>query len=131
MNIGDHLTRAKYRMDRQGGPRVIGIILGKQEGRVLEICNTIETKYKSTQTMKGMSDEIIIDEDFTQTRIAAYKTMFPDLDPIGWYNADEKFDKSVKSDQPSENDIHVLKNVISKFAENPYLLVMNTKSQAA
>ena len=45
MNIADHLTRAKFRMDSKT-PRVIGVILGKQEGRVLEICNTIETSYK-------------------------------------------------------------------------------------
>ena len=45
MNIADHLTRSKYRTQTPGGPRVIGIILGKQEGRLLEVVNTIETKY--------------------------------------------------------------------------------------
>ena len=37
-----------------------------------------------------MSDEIEINYEFTQMRIAAYKTMYPDLDCIGWYSADAK-----------------------------------------
>lgn len=90
MNIADHLTRAKYRTNIQGGPRVLGIILGKQEGRILEVANTIETKFKSKQTLKGATNEIEIDVAFTETRISAYKTMYQDLDVIGWYSADAK-----------------------------------------
>ena len=43
MNVADHQTRAKYRANP---PRVIGMILGKQRGRILEVENTIETEYK-------------------------------------------------------------------------------------
>ena len=96
MNIADHLTREKYRT--KGVPRVIGAILGKQEGRVVEICNTVEVRYKGKQTLQGMSDEITIDEDFMQTRINAYKTMFPDLDCLGWYSVDGKSGKEENCD---------------------------------
>ena len=129
MNIADHMTRSKYRT--KGVPRVIGAILGKQEGRVLEICNTVETKYVGKQTLQGMSDEITIDEDFMQTRITAYKTMFPDLDCLGWYSVDGKSGKDEKCDQPSKNDVEILQNVVSKFAENPLMLIMNENSQSA
>ena len=123
MNIADHLTRARYRTKTP--PRVIGVILGKQEGRILEIANTIETKFE----VKG--SDILIDENFTQTRIAAYKTMYPDLDCLGWYSADAKTGPEVKFDVPSAKDVNILKNVITKFAENPLMLMMNTASQSA
>ena len=89
MNIADHQTRAKYRTKP---PRVIGVILGKQRGRILEIENTIETKF---QVKAG---KIEIDIAYTKMRIDAYKIMYADLDVIGWYSADavggaeEKFD---------------------------------------
>ena len=120
MNIADHLTRARYRTKTP--PRVIGVILGKQEGRILEIANTIETKFD----VKG--SDIVIDENFTQTRIAAYKTMYPDLDCLGWYSADAKTGPETKFDVPSTKDVNILKNVITKFAENPLMLMMNTAS---
>jgi len=65
MNVGDHLTRARYRTNIPGGPRVIGVILGKQEGRVLEVANTIETRFKTKQTLQGSTGEIEIDVEFT------------------------------------------------------------------
>ena len=102
MNVADHLTRAKYRS--QGDPRVIGAILGKQEGRILEVCNTVEIKYTGKQGLAGGS-EIIIDEDFFATRLTAYKTMFPDLDCLGWYSADAGAGKDLKFDQPSKDDL--------------------------
>ena len=124
MNIADHLTRARYRTKTP--PRVIGVILGKQEGRILEIANTIETKFEA----KG-AGEIVIDERFTQERIAAYKTMYPDLDCLGWYSADAKCGPEVKFDIPSAQDLATLKNTVTKFAENPLMLIMNTASQSA
>ena len=124
MNIADHLTRARYRTKTP--PRVIGVILGKQEGRILEIANTIETKF---ETKAG--GEIVIDERFTQERIAAYKTMYPDLDCLGWYSADAKNGPDVKFDIPTVQDLAILKNTITKFAENPLMLIMNTASQSA
>ena len=89
MNVADHQTRAKFRTKPI---RVIGVILGKQRGRILEIENTIETQFKVN------SGKIEIDVEFTKMRINAYKTMYADLDVIGWYSADavggteEKFD---------------------------------------
>jgi len=40
INVADHLNRAKYIEPKLN--RVIGVLLGKQEGKVLEIINTIE-----------------------------------------------------------------------------------------
>lgn len=81
MNISDHFTRAKHRQKNKNA-RVIGVILGRQEGRLLELVNTIEIRF----IQNGLQGEIAIGEDFARERIEAYKTMFTDLDVVGWYS---------------------------------------------
>ena len=44
MNVSDHCNRAKYVEPKLY--RVLGVLLGKQEGKVLEVNNTIEISYK-------------------------------------------------------------------------------------
>ena len=44
MNVSDHCNRAKYIEPKL--IRVLGVLLGKQEGKALEINNTIEIAYK-------------------------------------------------------------------------------------
>ena len=43
MNVSDHCNRAKYIEPKL--TRVLGVLLGKQEGKALEINNTIEISY--------------------------------------------------------------------------------------
>ena len=84
LNMADHLTRQKYRQ-KESEVRVIGVVLGRQQGRLLEVVNTIEVKY-TAQTPKGAAGNIEIDESFAKERIEAYKTMYADLECIGWYS---------------------------------------------
>ena len=87
MNIADHLTRAKYRQEPGNrGYRVIGCILGRQEGRTLEIMNSVETRFEHQDPSDPHVTGINIDEDFTKGRVESYKEMFPDLDAVGWYS---------------------------------------------
>ena len=55
---------------------MIGVLLGKQEGRVLDLINSVELKFD------GQGG---IDEAFLNRRLQAYKKMFPNLDCLGWY----------------------------------------------
>lgn len=55
---------------------MLGVLLGKQEGRVLDLINSIEIKFDKNGN---------IDEAFAAKRLAAYKKMFPNLDCLGWY----------------------------------------------
>ena len=48
--------------------------------------NSIETCFEATNPNDASVSAIRLDEEFTATRIAAYKTMFPDLDAVGWYS---------------------------------------------
>lgn len=43
MNVADHCNRAKYIEPKQ--TRVLGVILGKQEDKVLELVNSLEICY--------------------------------------------------------------------------------------
>ncbi len=84
LNISDHLTRARYLNGKDSNYRVIGALLGKQQGRSLDIVNTVEITFRVD---KGQEVRDGIDERFCQERLDAYKKLFPDLDCIGWYSA--------------------------------------------
>jgi COP9 signalosome complex subunit 6 len=74
------LTRARW-IENQANTRVIGALLGKQEGKVIEVVNTVEFSFKRD------GDNILINEDFAKKRLDAYKQMFGNLQCIGWYTA--------------------------------------------
>ena len=78
MNTSDHCNRAKYIAPKLN--RVFGVLLGKQEGKVLELINTVEIAYKVED------GQIKFDEAFLKRRLDAYKKMFPNLDCVGWYS---------------------------------------------
>jgi len=96
--------------------------LGRQEGRNLEIVNSVEVKFTMTQ---GTTD-IAIDENFMRERIEAYKKMYTDLDCIGWYSCTQG--QGAAGDKPFEQDMQVHKREISNFCENPLFLLMNPES---
>jgi len=43
MNVADHCNRVKYIEPKQS--RVLGVLLGKQDGKILDIINTIEIRF--------------------------------------------------------------------------------------
>lgn len=46
MNLSDHQTRARFRSGQgKTQVRVLGVMLGKQDGRCLEIVNSIELEF--------------------------------------------------------------------------------------
>jgi COP9 signalosome complex subunit 6 len=53
LNVTDHLTRAKYMSTADKPFRVVGALLGKQEGRVLEIVNTVEIAFRFAPEADG------------------------------------------------------------------------------
>ena len=84
MNMGDHITRARYRQKtaKNEKTRVIGVVLGQKDRHSLEVVNSIEIKFDKGKD----TNDIKIDSKFAAERIAAYKTMFPDLTMVGWYS---------------------------------------------
>lgn len=123
MNVSEHSTRTKYRL-QQGAKnyRVIGIMLGKQSGRTVEIMNTFETKFEDGNT---------IDMRFTQNRVAGYAEMFPEQVPLGWYSAKHPSGGDAAADQPTAQDLACMQHQIETICDNPIMMIMNQASQAA
>lgn len=120
LNISDHLTRAKYLSPDNknlAAIRVVGALLGKQEGRTLEIVNTVEITFQKDTTN--------IDAAFMGRRLDSYKKNFPELDCIGWYSADFN-----QHDEPLQADSQI-QRAVQQFSENPLYLIMNPSSQEA
>lgn len=54
-------------------------------------------------------------------RIEAYKKMYDSLEVVGWYTADQ----ANSNDEPLPEDEELTRTVISKFCENPLLMIFN------
>ena len=119
MNAADHCNRARYIEPIQ--TRVLGVLLGKQEDKVIDLVNSLEISFKIE------ANQIIIDEAYLQRRLEAYKKMFPTLEIMGWYSTGI----TQTSDFPDvKNDLQIQKS-IQRFCENPIYLIMNLNSEAA
>ena len=94
MNCADHCNRSKYlssvisvnyvEKTLPFPDRVYGLLLGKQDGKTIEIINSFEVKL-TVDTSKLAYKPDSLDPVFIDTRVTAYKKMFPNLDVVGWY----------------------------------------------
>jgi len=109
INISDHYTRCSLNVKSEG--RVIGCLLGEQKGRVIHITNTFEMNFKAE------SEEQSLDEEHLGAKKEQYKTVFPDLEVIGWYSTGDKI-------QESDMGTH---KTISTINESPVFLLLDPK----
>jgi len=79
INISDHFTREKFQKT-SGNVKVIGALLGTQNGRAIEIFSSFEIPFTQTD------DNIVIDEQFFLAKQVQYKQVFPNYDFLGWYS---------------------------------------------
>lgn len=110
MGISEHYTRALYRQskDKKHKTRVLGLLMGKQIGTALEICNYIE-----------IFDNIAeIDDEIVNQRITDYETMYKDLGVIGWYQSTKG-----STDKPTKDDHALATDVMSKYCGQQHLLL--------
>jgi COP9 signalosome complex subunit 6 len=117
MTISDHYTRALYRQPKDRPIRVIGLVLGLQNGLSLDVANCIEI---------CRNDDGVVDSKFAAERIEAYKKMYPELEVVGWYSATKG-----SGDEPTKDDFDLSTDVISAFCENPILFLFNVASKQA
>ncbi|XP_015793469.1 COP9 signalosome complex subunit 6 [Tetranychus urticae] len=110
MNISDHWTRLK--VQNTGDQQVIGALIGKQEGRNIEIMSSFELLFDRVE------GDIIIDKEYYFQKEAQFKQVFPDLDFIGWYTI---------GDVPNDSDIKVQQQ-ICEINESPIFLKLNPYS---
>jgi len=80
INAADHFTRVRVEYNNPNLPRVLGAVLGIQNGRSVEITNSFELVY---DILEG---KIIIDAGYLKTKQEQFKKVFPLYDFLGWYS---------------------------------------------
>uniref|UniRef100_A0A336MXR4 COP9 signalosome complex subunit 6 n=1 Tax=Culicoides sonorensis TaxID=179676 RepID=A0A336MXR4_CULSO len=112
MNISEHWTRLRA----QNGTKqdVYGALIGKQQGRNIEVLNSFELKF---EIIEG---DVIINREYYNTKEQQYKQVFSDLDFLGWY--------CTSSSVPCEADMKIHKQ-ICQINECPILLQLDPQSR--
>lgn len=130
MNVSDHFTRfaavrkfagasssndpisgANALVDKGGGTRVLGILLGTQTGRTIEVCHSFELPASCAD-----DGRIDVDLEFMERRIQQYRQIFGQYNVVGWY---------CTGTQVSSEDLRLHTEVFSVLNEAPILLIMN------
>lgn len=109
INISDHFTRAKVESNATPPPRVIGALLGTQNGRNIEISNSFELVY---HTLEG---NIVVDTDYLKSKQEQFKKVFPTNDFLGWYSTGNAVQQS---------DIAIHKQFL-EVNESPIFLILD------
>mmetsp|Transcript_51518 Transcript_51518/g.137483 ORF Transcript_51518/g.137483 Transcript_51518/m.137483 type:complete len:305 (-) Transcript_51518:260-1174(-) len=112
INISDHFVRARASVRSS---RVIGAIIGDQEGRRVDFHNSFEL---------CMDSETELDVDFFKQRLAQYLEIFPKYEFLGWYSighapqdADKELYKKVQDLTSNENPFNLYLDAEAMMAE--------------
>lgn len=107
LNISDHWIRIR---SQEGRPmQVIGALIGKQEGRNIEVMNSFELLSHT------IDDRVHIDKEYYYTKEEQFKQVFKDMEFLGWYTT---------GGGPDQSDIHIHKQVC-EIIESPLFLKLN------
>uniref|UniRef100_A0A669BYG2 COP9 signalosome complex subunit 6 n=1 Tax=Oreochromis niloticus TaxID=8128 RepID=A0A669BYG2_ORENI len=107
LNISDHWIRIR---SQEGRPmQVIGALIGKQEGRNIEVMNSFELLSHT------IDDKVHIDKEYYYTKEEQFKQVFKDMEFLGWYTT---------GGPPDQSDIHIHKQVC-EIIESPLFLKLN------
>jgi len=110
INISDHFTRAKVENPTANQlPRVLGALLGVQDGRNVEITNSFELVYAL------VDGEIVVDSDYLKRKQEQFKKVFPLSDFLGWYSTGHEV-------KPSDIDVH---RQFLEINESPIYLLLD------
>eukprot|EP01132_Coremiostelium_polycephalum_P007475 gene7475-9185_t len=112
INISDHFTRTKVESGGSTSTRVIGVILGIQNGRNVEICNSFELVYTI------VDGSMVLDFDYLKKKYEQFKKVFPTYDLLGWYSTGSKV---------SKDDINLHKQIL-ELNESPLYLMLDTQA---
>ncbi|CAJ1366228.1 unnamed protein product [Effrenium voratum] len=113
INVSDHVVRFRS----AGRPeRVLGALLGAQEGRRVDVHNSFELVSVESE------GERTIDLEFFQQRLAQYMEVFPRYEFLGWYST---------GSQPEEADRALHKKIQEVGAnENPFALLVDAEKMS-
>ncbi|GAM25460.1 hypothetical protein SAMD00019534_086350 [Acytostelium subglobosum LB1] len=111
INISDHHTRAKVECHNpENVPQVIGVLLGLQNGRIIEICNSFELVLTPNKQL---------DLEYLRKKSDQFKKVFPTYELLGWYSTGS----TVRHEDMA---IHKL---VMELNESPIFLMLDTSSE--
>ncbi|EME27940.1 COP9 signalosome complex subunit 6 [Galdieria sulphuraria] len=98
--------------------RVLGCLLGIQNGRTIEISNCFElTQFKLSLSEQCEDPTTKVDIAFLYSRKEQYKTIFPHLEIFGWYSTGNSI-------LPGDISFH---KFMTALTENPLFLCLDTE----
>eukprot|EP01133_Synstelium_polycarpum_P015587 gene15587-18518_t len=109
INVSDHYTRTKVEKNvtDANAPRVFGVLLGLQNGRNVEICNSFELVLTAEKTL---------DLDYLKKKNEQFKKVFATYEILGWYSTGTVVTK---------DDLTIHKQVL-ELNESPIYLMLDT-----
>lgn len=138
LNVSDHFTRfaamkmfpeaslqrnavdenSSMMLVAEGGnePRVLGLLLGTQRGRMVEVCHSFELPARTSP--EGRTE---IEDSFMARRINQYQQIFSKYIVVGWY---------FTGSEVTPEDLRLHSEVFSSLNEAPILLVMNPRGSS-
>ena len=116
MNISDHYTRIKAQEEIV--PKVYGAILGKQNGRHLELFNSFELQHSENPS----TGEVEIEMSYFRDKEEQFRQVFKDIDFLGWY--------TVGSSNATDRDILIHKQ-LTVVNEGALLVKLDPNSLSA
>ncbi|CAH7689782.1 hypothetical protein BY996DRAFT_7888714 [Phakopsora pachyrhizi] len=127
LNISDHLTRDKLKLQSvEKKLPGVGILIGVQVGRKLEIVNSFEVlincEKNSSSRQADENEDILIDQEFLITRQEQFKQVFPNLDCLGYYLID---DDLKPTDRCLKIQHQLIQNFENLFSNSNLLLLYN------
>lgn len=110
ISISDQVVRARCAKKED---RIVGALIGSQEGRRVDIYNSYELIATSDD-----AGELTLDREFWEQRSAQYLEVFPKYEFLGWYTT---------GTEPRESDKKFHKTIQEVTGnENPFLLLLDT-----
>ena len=119
LGISDHYFRNMIQHP-ETSKRVIGALLGTQDGRNLSVVSSSELIYK----IDPLTDEVLsIDMGYIKEKVELLKKVYSSYEFLGWYSC---FTEKYKTIKPSDVKNH---HAMTKYNENPiYLCLDMTKN---
>lgn len=116
LNISDHYTRQSLNTSNPN-VRVVGGLLGTQQGRSIDIVNSFELAL--IQPPPGSSPPgLELDHPYFNTRREQFRQVFPTFDFLGWYTVGD-------SPSPEETNLH---KQFLVYNESPLFLQLSSTS---
>lgn len=111
INISDHVMR--FRCSDRGSERVLGALIGAQEGRRIDLHNSFELIVDDVGAGRAL------DLEFFNQRLSQYLEVFPRYEFLGWYSTG-------KLPHDSDKELHKKMQEVT-LNENPFALLLDTE----